>query len=543
MKKLLLILVFLVSFTAFGQKVGADVLKMDSITSTVRDTYDVPYGERWWIWNGTTGQFEYAEGDDTWAALGAGSGDVTSASNITDNSLIRGDGGSKGIQESGILIDDSDIMTFPSGGTAGLDLDGSALDMGGGEIQSAGETDVTLLSVGQYMLVTPTDSEPSGIEGRLYADDSENRPKYYDGTSWKAFLLAGDAGDLSSADVDTYSELNTIVADQTLTHNGLIDTSAEIAAIVGDETGSGALVFATSPTLVTPALGTPASGVMTNVTGIVSAGIVDGTIAEADIAGDAITEGKIADAAIQEEHLKAVNSPTDEYVLTYESTTGDFEWQAAAAASLPVVDTSELIEGSADATKLLRFENDTHIPTSTTVVVTAPSADLDLEEVVISDPSAVTGADAVTNIMSLTQSEYDAITPDASTVYIITDAKQEFSITIPLTAIGGDVAAGTDLNFWEVHDAITLTRVAGFVLTAGTTSTITIDIHEDGTTVMSTDKIEIEAGDKWSEDATDQPVISDTAINAQSILTFDIDGADSGDTGTDPSVTIWYTVD
>jgi hypothetical protein len=32
-------------------------------------------------------------------------------------------------------------------------------------------------------------------------------------------------------------------------------------------TGSGAVVLATSPTLVTPALGTPASGVMTNVTG------------------------------------------------------------------------------------------------------------------------------------------------------------------------------------------------------------------------------------------------------------------------------------
>lgn len=37
-----------------------------------------------------------------------------------------------------------------------------------------------------------------------------------------------------------------------------------------------------------------------------------------------------------------------------------------------------------------------------------------------SDPSGVTGADAVTNIMSLTQAEYDAITPDAATLYVIT---------------------------------------------------------------------------------------------------------------------------
>ncbi len=38
-----------------------------------------------------------------------------------------------------------------------------------------------------------------------------------------------------------------------------------------------------------------------------------------------------------------------------------------------------------------------------------------------SDPSAVTGADAITNMMSLTQAEYDAIgTPDANTFYVIT---------------------------------------------------------------------------------------------------------------------------
>lgn len=50
--------------------------------------------------------------------------------------------------------------------------------------------------------------------------------------------------------------------------SGDIDTSAELDAIVTDDTGSGALVFANSPTLVTPTLGTPASGTMTNVTGL-----------------------------------------------------------------------------------------------------------------------------------------------------------------------------------------------------------------------------------------------------------------------------------
>jgi hypothetical protein len=47
-------------------------------------------------------------------------------------------------------------------------------------------------------------------------------------------------------------------------------SSANLAAVLTDETGSGASVFATSPTLVTPVLGTPTSGTLSNCT-------VDGT--------------------------------------------------------------------------------------------------------------------------------------------------------------------------------------------------------------------------------------------------------------------------
>jgi len=45
-------------------------------------------------------------------------------------------------------------------------------------------------------------------------------------------------------------------------------SSANLASAVTDETGSGALVFANSPTLVTPTLGTPASATLTNATGL-----------------------------------------------------------------------------------------------------------------------------------------------------------------------------------------------------------------------------------------------------------------------------------
>lgn len=45
-------------------------------------------------------------------------------------------------------------------------------------------------------------------------------------------------------------------------------SSANLAAAITDETGSGSAVFATSPVLVTPALGTPASGTLTSCTGL-----------------------------------------------------------------------------------------------------------------------------------------------------------------------------------------------------------------------------------------------------------------------------------
>lgn len=51
-------------------------------------------------------------------------------------------------------------------------------------------------------------------------------------------------------------------------------SSANLAAAVTDETGTGALVFANTPTLVTPVLGTPTSGTLTNCTGLpVSTGV------------------------------------------------------------------------------------------------------------------------------------------------------------------------------------------------------------------------------------------------------------------------------
>jgi hypothetical protein len=89
----------------------------------------------------------------------------------------------------------------------------------------------------------------------------------YDGATWEVYAqVGGNGGTVVTLD-GTQTLTNKTI---NLTSNTLVATSAQMAAAVTDETGSGALVFATSPTLVTPVLGTPSSGTLSSCT-------VDGT--------------------------------------------------------------------------------------------------------------------------------------------------------------------------------------------------------------------------------------------------------------------------
>lgn len=68
-------------------------------------------------------------------------------------------------------------------------------------------------------------------------------------------------------------------------------TSAQLAGVISDETGSGALVFAISPTFITPALGTPISGVATNLTGTASGLTAGNVTTNANLTGDVTSVG------------------------------------------------------------------------------------------------------------------------------------------------------------------------------------------------------------------------------------------------------------
>lgn len=71
-------------------------------------------------------------------------------------------------------------------------------------------------------------------------------------------------------------------------------TSLQLLGVISDETGTGALVFATSPTLITPALGVPSAVVLTNATGN-AAGLTAGTVTtNANLSGHVTSVGNSA---------------------------------------------------------------------------------------------------------------------------------------------------------------------------------------------------------------------------------------------------------
>jgi hypothetical protein len=89
------------------------------------------------------------------------------------------------------------------------------------------------------------------------------------------------------------------------------------------------------------------------------------------------------------------------------------------------------------------------------------------------------------------------------------------------------ITAGADKVKWRAPHAMTVTAVRGSLSTAQTSvNTFTVDIHEAGTTILST-KITIANGSKTSVGGT-PPVISDAAIADDAELTFDVDQIGDG---------------
>jgi hypothetical protein len=119
-------------------------------------------------------------------------------------------------------------------------------------------------------------SIPNGVTSLVYCD----------GTN---FVLAVNQ---TSVAAGTGISVGVVGATNTISFGPI--TSAQLATAVSDETGSGAVVFATSPTLVTPNLGTPSTLVGTNITGTAASLTAGNVTTNANLTGAVTSAGNTA---------------------------------------------------------------------------------------------------------------------------------------------------------------------------------------------------------------------------------------------------------
>jgi hypothetical protein len=186
------------------------------------------------------------------------------------------------------------IKKYTKAGVAAVDAD---------DLQAAGVYPVAYDATGEYfVLVGQTLGAISGAVVTV-DDDEFTIQDNADQTKQAVFQLSGittgttrtftlpDASDTLVGKATTDTLTNKSID---LTDNTLAATSLQLKTALTDETGSGAAVFAESPTLVTPALGTPASGVGTNLTGT-GAGFTAGNVTtNANLTGHITSTGNAA---------------------------------------------------------------------------------------------------------------------------------------------------------------------------------------------------------------------------------------------------------
>jgi len=100
-----------------------------------------------------------------------------------------------------------------------------------------------------------------------------------------------------------------------------------------------------------------------------------------------------------------------------------------------------------------------------------------------------------------------------------------------------DLATGTGKATFRMPFGMELTEVRASVTTAPTGATLTVDINDSGTTIMSTNKLSIDDGEKTSETAATAPGITDSTLADDAEITVDIDQV--GSTVAGAGLKIW----
>lgn len=128
-------------------------------------------------------------------------------------------------------------------------------------------------------------------------------------------------------------------------------------------------------------------------------------------------------------------------------------------------------------------------------------------------------------VLTAKSSESTGLSWETPTVYDVTQ-----SFVIACSDETTALTTGTNKARFRLPYAFTLSAVRASVNTAPVGSTLTVDINEAGSTILST-KITIDASETTSVSAATAPVISDTSLADDAIIGIDIDQIGSSTAG------------
>lgn len=384
-----------------------------------------------------------------------------------------------------------------------------------GSVATATTTPAITLTLGA---ITPSAVQVSGLTASeiVITDASKNLVSAAVATYPSLTELTYVKGVTSA--IQTQLGLKAPLASPTFTGTVTIPTPFTLGAVSVTSTGtqlnyiSGAtgttgtattnVVFSTSPTLVTPALGTPTALVLTNATGLPAASVLAGSLGTGAYVMDSSLQvvtlelGHATDTTIARVSAGVI-SVEGVNVVTISST----DTLSNKTLTAPkIADTGFIADGSGN--EQIKFSTTASAVNEITVKNAATTTNPQIQ---------ATGGDTNVGI--------DLVPKGTG---IVKGELKRFMVRL-LSSTTDQTAATTVGGDYRISNrAITVKAVGSYCDTAGTTGTYTIDINEAGTTILST-KITVDSTEKSSETAATAPVISDTAIAADAIVTFDVD--------------------
>jgi hypothetical protein len=254
----------------------------------------------------------------------------------------------------------------------------------------------------------------------------------YDASGNPAVVATGTAGQvLTSNGAGAAPTMQTLSGGgNALTSNPLSQfaatTSAQLAGVISDETGSGALVFGNSPTLVTPNLGTPSAATLTNATGLPLAGITGSTSAPLGVGS--LEVGHASDTTLAR---SSAGNLTVEGNLLYRAG-GSFVGLPAEYSVALSDESTALTAGTAKVTFRMPFAMTlAAVRASVNTAPTGSTLVVDINE---------SGSTILSTKLSIDASEKTSVTAATAAVISDTGLADDAEITIDIDQVGSTIA-------------------------------------------------------------------------------------------------------